>query len=68
MRYLEQGQLVLTDVVDLPEQEIRLIEDVIINLSEDQKNALKPVYENFAGAYSYNILRCIRAALQYQMS
>jgi ATP-dependent DNA helicase RecQ len=66
-QYLEQGQLVLADVVPLPEQEIRRIEETIINLPDDQKNALKPVYEAFSGAYSYDVLRCIRAALQHQM-
>lgn len=63
---LEQGMLVLADVVELPEQEIRLIEDSIINLPEEQKNALKPVYELFDGQYSYGVLRCVRAALQHQ--
>ncbi|MFA6163196.1 MAG: DNA helicase RecQ [Methylobacter sp.] len=63
---LEKGMLVLADVVELPEQEIRLIEDGIINLPEEQKNALKPVYELFDGQYSYGVLRCVRAALQHQ--
>jgi ATP-dependent DNA helicase RecQ len=63
---LEQGMLVLADVVELPEQEIRRIEVAIINLPEEQRNALKPVYELFDGQYSYGILRCIRAALQHQ--
>ena len=67
-QYLEQGQLMLSDVVDLPEQEIKRIEDTIINLPDDQKNALKPVYEALEGNYNYGILRCIRAALQYQMA
>jgi ATP-dependent DNA helicase RecQ len=67
-QYLEQGQLRLADVVNLPEQEIKHIEEIIINLPEDQKNALKPVYEAFSGAYTYDILRCVRAALQYQMA
>ena len=67
-QYLEQGQLLLADVVDLPEQEIRRIEETIINLPDDQKNALKPVYESLDGAYNYGILRCVRAALQYQMA
>ena len=58
--------LVLADVVELPEQEIRLIEDGMINLPEEQKNALKPVYELFDGQYSYGVLRCVRAALQHQ--
>lgn len=66
-QYLEQGQLILADVVDLPEQEIRLIEEIIINLPDNQKNALKPVFESLDGAYNYGILRCIRAALQSQM-
>ena len=63
---LEQGMLVLADVVELPEREISRIEEAIMNLPEDQKNALKPVYELFDGQYSYGILRCVRAALQHQ--
>ncbi|MGZ8224224.1 MAG: DNA helicase RecQ [Methylobacter sp.] len=64
--YLEQGLLVLTDVVGLPEQDIRRIEEGILGLPEEQKNALKPVYELFDGMYSYGVLRCIKAALQHQ--
>lgn len=63
---LEQGTLVLTDVVELPEQDIKQIQDAILNLPEAQQNALKPVYELFGGHYSYGVLRCIRAALQHQ--
>jgi ATP-dependent DNA helicase RecQ len=63
---LEQGMLALADVIELPEQEIRLIEDSMINLPEEQRNALKPVYELFDGQYSYGVLRCVRAALQHQ--
>lgn len=66
-QYLEKGQLSLPDIVNLPEHEIRRIEDIIVNLPDDQKNSLKPVYESLDGAYSYGILRCIRAALQYQL-
>ena len=65
---LEQGMLALADVVELPEQEIRRIEEAIMNLPEEQRNALKPVYELFDGQYSYGILRCVRAALQHQMN
>jgi ATP-dependent DNA helicase RecQ len=67
-QYLEQGQLVLADVVDLPEHEIKQIEEIILSLPEDQRNALKPVFESLDGAYNYGILRCIRAALQHQMA
>jgi ATP-dependent DNA helicase RecQ len=63
---LEQGMLVLKDVVELPEQDIRQIQDAILNLPEEQQNALKPVHELFEGRYSYGVLRCVRAALQHQ--
>ncbi|MFA5924299.1 MAG: DNA helicase RecQ [Methylococcaceae bacterium] len=63
---LEQGMLVLADVVELPEQDIKRIQEAILGLPEEQQNALKPVYELFDGQYSYGVLRCVRAALQYQ--
>jgi ATP-dependent DNA helicase RecQ len=63
---LEQGKLILTDVVAVPEQDIKRIEAAILSLPKAQQNALKPVYEVFAGQYSYGVLRCVRAALQYQ--
>ncbi|MDD5461137.1 MAG: DNA helicase RecQ [Methylococcales bacterium] len=63
---LEQGMLILNDVVEMPEREIKQIEDAILGLPKEQQNALKPVYELFDGQYSYGILRCVRAALQYQ--
>ncbi|WP_305908984.1 DNA helicase RecQ [Methylomarinum sp. Ch1-1] len=61
---LEDGAVMLADVMDMPEQELRRVEAAFLDLPEDKKNALKPVYEQFEGAYSYNILRCIRANLQ----
>jgi len=63
---LEQGQLVLKDVVELPEQDIKRVEEAILSLPKEQQNALKPVYEQFDGQYSYGVLRCVRAALQQQ--
>ncbi|MDO9107233.1 MAG: DNA helicase RecQ [Methylovulum sp.] len=63
---LEQGQLVLTDVVAVSEQDIRRIEDALLELPQEQRNALKPVYELFGGVYSYGVIRCVRAALQYK--
>ncbi len=64
---LAEGAVKLADVVELPEAEIRRVEDVILNLPEGRKNALKPVFEHFDGAYSYSVLRCIRANLQRQL-
>ncbi len=64
---ISQGLLVLADVIDLSEPEIKQIEASILNLPEEQKNSLKPVFEQFEGLYSYEILRCVKAALQYQI-
>ncbi|MDD2723162.1 MAG: DNA helicase RecQ [Methylovulum sp.] len=63
---LEQGLLMLGDVVELPEAEISQIEAVLLALPEEQKNALKPVFEHFEGQYSYEILRCVRGALWFR--
>jgi ATP-dependent DNA helicase RecQ len=60
---LEQGLLKLEDVVDLPKQEIKQIEEVLLSLPEEQRNSLKPAYEAFDGQYSYGVLRCVRAAM-----
>jgi ATP-dependent DNA helicase RecQ len=60
---IEQGRVAMRSVIELPDAEIRQIEDVLLSLPEDQKNSLKPVYEQFDGAYGFEILRCIRAAL-----
>jgi len=65
---LEQGMLVLNDIVELQEQEIQRIEEAILGLPVEQQNALKPVYELFDGQYSYGVLRCVRAALQCQIA
>ena len=63
---LERGLLLLADVVELPEQDIKRIEEAILNLPKEQQNALKPVYDLFEGQYSYGVLRCVRAAFQRQ--
>jgi ATP-dependent DNA helicase RecQ len=60
---IERGFVTLREVVELPEREIGLIQDAILNLPGEQKQALKPVYEQFGGVYSYGILRCVRAEL-----
>ncbi|MDD5273479.1 MAG: hypothetical protein PHU14_12255, partial [Methylovulum sp.] len=60
------GLLALGDVVQLPEPELHAIEEALLALPDEQKNALKPVFEQFAGQYPYPILRCVRAALLYR--
>ncbi|MFK5948443.1 MAG: DNA helicase RecQ [Methylococcales bacterium] len=61
---IEDGDVRLTDVIELSEDEIQQIEEAIINLPDEQKNALKPVFELFDEAYSYSVLRCVRASFQ----
>ncbi|MBS3954378.1 MAG: DNA helicase RecQ [Methylomicrobium sp.] len=65
-RALELGLAELAEVVELSQAQIQSIEDVIMNLPEEQKNALKPVFDFFDGQYSYGVLRCIRAAFYHK--
>ena len=66
-RGLEAGAVRFEDVLDLSVQEIADIEAVLLALPEQQRNALKPVYDELGGAYGYGILRCVRAALQRRL-
>lgn len=63
---LELGLLRLSDVVELPDTELQQLQTAILSLPSEQQNALKPIYEQFAGQYSYGVLRCVKAALLYQ--
>jgi ATP-dependent DNA helicase RecQ len=57
------GTLKITDVVDLPQDEI----DEIISVAEItgylEDNKLKPVFDMLDGEYNYGVLRCILAGL-----
>ncbi|WP_347989990.1 DNA helicase RecQ [Methylomonas sp. AM2-LC] len=64
---LETGLIDLHEVVNLSNADITAIEDQFLHLPDQQKNALKPVYEHFAGEYSYEVLRCVRASLQWRL-
>ncbi|MFI3189859.1 ATP-dependent DNA helicase RecQ [Crenothrix sp. D3] len=64
---IAQGLLILTDVIDVTEQEIKQIETSLLNLPEEQQTMLKPIYDYFEGTYSYDVLRCVRAALQHKV-
>ena len=63
-RGISQGQLEMNDVVELPDAELRHIEQVIHECQREYGNALKPVYEALAGVYEMGILRCVKAGLQ----
>lgn len=64
---LEAGEVRLEEVLELAQEEIADIEAVLLAVPDEQRKALKPVYEQLGGAYSYAILRCVRAALQYRL-
>lgn len=64
---LEEGSVALNEVIDLDDKEIEQIEDAIVNLPEDQKNSLKPLFDLFEETYSYSVLRCVRANFQHKL-
>ncbi len=49
-------------VVSLIDKEFESVMDALLKQPKETK-ALKPVYEALDGAYDYDILRCVRAAL-----
>ncbi|MDD3516982.1 MAG: DNA helicase RecQ [Chromatiales bacterium] len=56
---IERGEVDLREVLPLPEDEIEIIRTT---LSEHGGTALKPVFEALGERYSYEVLRCVRAA------
>jgi ATP-dependent DNA helicase RecQ len=66
-KVLEAGLINLDEVLTLSPAEIAEIEGVLLELPEAQRNALKPVYEQLGGVYSYGVLRCVRAAFQRKL-
>jgi len=66
-KVLEAGLINLDEVLTLSPAEIVEIEGVLLELPEAQRNALKPVYEQLGGVYSYGVLRCVRAAFQRKL-
>jgi ATP-dependent DNA helicase RecQ len=62
-RAMQQGQLALGEVVELPEAELRHIQQVMLECERDFGAALKPVHEALGGAYEMGLLRCIRVGL-----
>jgi ATP-dependent DNA helicase RecQ len=64
---IAQGLLTVNEVLDLSEAEIKDIESCILELSKEPDSSLKPVFEYFAAAYDYGVLRCVKAGLQHQV-
>jgi ATP-dependent DNA helicase RecQ len=64
---IEEGYVPLTEIINLDEKEIQQIEEAIISLPEEQKNALKPLFDLFEETYSYGVLRCVRAGFLHKV-
>lgn len=62
-KLIQQGDVALNDVVSLPQQEITVIQDAILELGDEAKK-LKPVFEYLDGQYDYETLRCVKASME----
>lgn len=59
-----KNELSLNAVISLSPQELSDIQIAIQALPPEIGNSLKPVFEQFEEKYSYEILRCVRAAMR----
>jgi len=62
-KLIEQGQLKLADVITIPEQDIKTIQNAIIELGDEAKK-LKPLFEFLDGCFDYETLRCVKASME----
>lgn len=62
---IEQGVIEVKDVVELSEQELKTIQDEILNLLEAKNSSMKPVFESLNEAYSYGVLNCVKAGIDF---
>ncbi|GGO87474.1 ATP-dependent DNA helicase RecQ [Marinobacterium nitratireducens] len=61
---IRQRQLNLAEVVELPDIELRHIEQVIRECEAESGGALKPVHEALGSAYDLGLLRCVKVAME----
>ena len=59
-----KNELLLNAVISLSQAEIDAIQLAIKALPLEIGNSLKPVFEQFGEQYSYEVLRCVRAAMR----
>jgi ATP-dependent DNA helicase RecQ len=59
-----KNELPLNRVISISQTEIEAIQSSIKALPPETGNSLKPVFEQFGEQYSYEILRCVRAAMR----
>ncbi len=61
---IAKQQIAVNEVVELPDNELRNIEQVMLECAEQYGAALKPVHEALAGGYDMGVLRCIKMGLE----
>ena len=61
-RLIEQGTLQVTDVTELKDNEIKSIQNAILNEGDDGVK-LKNVYDSLDGEYDYGVIRCVQAGM-----
>lgn len=61
------GGVKLTEVVPVSEQEVMVIEHAILESADEQSQTLRGVYDALDGAYSYGVIRCVKAALEREL-
>ncbi len=62
-KLIQLGNIELNDVVTISTDEIKVIQNAIIDLGDEAKK-LKPVFEYLDGQYDYEILRCVKASME----
>ncbi len=60
---VKSGTISLADVVEISADQLRHVQQVMMECLESFGVALKPVYDELDGLYEYGVLRCIKADL-----
>ena len=61
-----RGHLSVEEATRLPKEEIKLIKEAALELPEEQRRYLRPLYEKLGEKYDYAVLKCVHAELKLQ--
>ncbi len=59
-----RGRLSVEEATRLPKEEIQLIKDAVLELPEEQRRYLRPLFEKLGEKYDYAVLKCVHADLK----
>ncbi len=60
---IEAGMLSASDVLDIEDEDISLIERTAEFLKSKEENTLKPLFDELEGEFQYGVLRCVVSGL-----